>query len=50
MAFIAPDVVLPRLVAQIRIDIDAGLGALTEEEIGIWETPEGTMYDDGGLR
>lgn len=48
MAFIAPEVVLPRVMDQLRVDIDAAaLGALTEEDLGIWETPEGTTYVDG---
>jgi hypothetical protein len=48
LAFIAPHVVLPRVMEQLRVDIDAGaLNALTEEEFGIWDTPEGTTYVDG---
>lgn len=48
LAFIAPHVVLPRVMDQLREDLDAQvLGALTEEELGIWETPEGTTYVDG---
>ncbi|KAF8553713.1 ARM repeat-containing protein [Imleria badia] len=47
LAFIAPDVVFPRVMDQLRVDIDAkALGALTEEDIGMWETPEGTTYVD----
>lgn len=33
---------------QLRVDVDAkALNALTEEDIGIWETPEGSTYVDG---
>ncbi|KAF8434348.1 armadillo-type protein [Boletus edulis BED1] len=47
LAFVAPQVVLPRLMDQLRVDINAkALGALTEEDLGIWETPEGTTYVD----
>ncbi|KAH0828924.1 armadillo-type protein [Lanmaoa asiatica] len=47
LTFIAPRVVLPRVMDLLRVDIDAEtLNALTEEEIGIWETPEGTSYVD----
>ncbi|KAI9456473.1 hypothetical protein HD554DRAFT_1845844 [Boletus coccyginus] len=47
MVFIAPHVVLPRVIDQLRVDIDAGaLNALTEAELGIWETPVGTTYID----
>ena len=48
LTFIAPDIVLPRVMEQLRDDLDANaLNALTEEDIGIWETPEGTTYVDG---
>ena len=48
MAFIAPEVVLPRVMDQLKVDIDGeALGRLTEEDTGIWETPEGTTYIDG---
>ncbi|KAF8131842.1 armadillo-type protein [Boletus edulis] len=51
LAFVAPQVVLPRLMDQLRVDINAkALGALTEEDLGIWETPEGTTYVDCCVR
>jgi len=35
---------------QLRADIDSStINALTETEFGIWETPEGMTYIDGGL-
>lgn len=46
--FIAPDVVLPRIVEQLKTDIDpAILNALTEEDFGMWRMPEGTTFIDG---
>ncbi|KAG6371752.1 WD40-repeat-containing domain protein [Boletus reticuloceps] len=51
LAFVAPQVVLLRVMDQLRVDIDAkALGALTEEDLGIWETPEGTTYVDGKVK
>lgn len=48
LSFVAPELVIPEIVAQIRKDIDAQeLAAVTEENIAIWATPEGTTYIDG---
>ncbi|KAG6810659.1 hypothetical protein H0H92_010871 [Tricholoma furcatifolium] len=47
LAFVAPATVLPRIVEQLRTDIDpAVINALTESDFGIWMTPEGTTYVD----
>ncbi|KAI0343486.1 ARM repeat-containing protein [Trametopsis cervina] len=47
MAFVAPEVAIPRIMAQIQRDIDAKeIEALTDEELAIWATPEGTTYID----
>ncbi|KAF8139048.1 hypothetical protein EV363DRAFT_1153933, partial [Boletus edulis] len=35
----------PHVMDRLWVDIDAKvLGGLSEEDLGIWETPEGTMY------
>ncbi|KAF8445059.1 hypothetical protein L210DRAFT_933393 [Boletus edulis BED1] len=45
LAFVAPQAVLPHVMDRLWVDIDAkALGGLSEEDLGIWETPEGTMY------
>lgn len=50
LAFVSPKVVLPKIIDQLRIDIDPStINALTEDEFGVLETPEGTMYVDGEL-
>ncbi|KAJ6493600.1 armadillo-type protein [Mycena vitilis] len=47
LVFVAPDVVLPRVVEQLRVDIDPSvLNALTEEELGMWRMPEGSTFID----
>ncbi|KIK62847.1 hypothetical protein GYMLUDRAFT_242480 [Collybiopsis luxurians FD-317 M1] len=47
LAFVAPPEVLPRVVERLREDVDGGvIGALTEEELGIWKTEEGSLYVD----
>ncbi|KAJ7720581.1 armadillo-type protein [Mycena maculata] len=47
IVFIAPDAVLPRIVEQLRTDIDpAVLNALTEEDLGMWRMPEGSTFID----
>lgn len=46
--FIAADIVLPRIVEQLRTDIDPSiLNALTEEDLGMWRMPEGSAFVDG---
>ena len=48
LAFVAPDLVLPRLVAQLRADIDPNvINGLSDSDIGIWLTPEGTTFVNG---
>ena len=48
MTFISPATVVPRLMEQIRSDIDPSVvDALTETDLEIWATPEGTAYVDG---
>ncbi|KAG6844943.1 hypothetical protein H0H87_002276 [Tephrocybe sp. NHM501043] len=47
LVFVAPDVVLPRIMAQLRADINpAAVNALTDFDFGVWLTPEGTTYVD----
>ncbi|KIJ11894.1 hypothetical protein PAXINDRAFT_157123 [Paxillus involutus ATCC 200175] len=47
LAFVCPEVVLPRIMDQLRLDVDgAALNGLTEDDLAIWETPEGTTYVD----
>ncbi|EGO00628.1 hypothetical protein SERLA73DRAFT_71629 [Serpula lacrymans var. lacrymans S7.3] len=47
LAFVNPGKALPRLVEQLRVDIDAEtINGLTESDFGIWTTPEGTTYVD----
>lgn len=50
MAFVSPESVLPRVVEQLRLDINPELvNALSETDFGIWATPEGTTYIDGNI-
>jgi hypothetical protein len=48
MAFVSPHVVLPRVVKQLRADINPDLiNTLSDSELGIWSTPEGMTYVNG---
>lgn len=48
LSLVAPSVVVPKLILHIRRDLDAGkLEDLSETDIAIWRTPEGTLYHDG---
>ncbi|KAJ7180610.1 armadillo-type protein [Mycena filopes] len=48
LVFVAPDVVLPHVVEQLRADIDpATFNALTEDDLGMWRMPEGSTFIDG---
>jgi hypothetical protein len=48
LAFVAGDLVLSEILQQVKTDLDEkALGAITETDIAIWKTPEGTMYTDG---
>ncbi|KAG2158689.1 armadillo-type protein [Suillus bovinus] len=47
LAFVCPENVLPKIMEQLRADIDPSkINALSEAEFGIWETPEGMTYVD----
>ncbi|KAJ7043552.1 armadillo-type protein [Mycena alexandri] len=47
LVFVAPDVVLPRIVERLQADIDpATFNALTEEDLGMWRMPEGSTFID----
>ncbi|KIY43656.1 translational activator GCN1 [Fistulina hepatica ATCC 64428] len=47
LVFVSPTIVLPKLLKHLEADLDAAvLTALTDEELGIWQTPEGTMFLD----
>ncbi|CAL1711997.1 unnamed protein product [Somion occarium] len=47
IAFVAPEAVVPRIVERIGLDLKADtIEALTDEDIGIWATPDGTTYVD----
>ncbi|KAF7309756.1 TOG domain-containing protein [Mycena indigotica] len=47
IVFVAPDLILPRIVQQLQADIDCNtLNSLTEEELGMWRMPEGTAFID----
>ncbi|KAK2463021.1 hypothetical protein APHAL10511_004676 [Amanita phalloides] len=47
LVFVSPDTVLPRVHDQLRADLDPTLVKdLTDTDIGIWGTPEGTTYVD----
>ena len=48
LAFVSPETVLPRVMDQLRVDINLDiLNSLTETDYAIWKTPEGTTYVDG---
>ncbi|KIJ51382.1 hypothetical protein M422DRAFT_43931 [Sphaerobolus stellatus SS14] len=47
LVFVAPSVILPSLMEQIRSDLDpANLISVGREEFSIWKTPEGTLFVD----
>ncbi|KAF5859173.1 translational activator of GCN4 [Aspergillus alliaceus] len=47
LAFVAPDVMVPRLVAQIKDDLDVSrVSKFTPTDVAIARTPEGTMFVD----
>ncbi|KAF5363220.1 hypothetical protein D9758_008404 [Tetrapyrgos nigripes] len=47
LAFVSPQHVLPRIMDQLRTDINADIiNSLTEFDFGVWSTPEGTTYVD----
>lgn len=48
LAFVAPDSVLPRLIDQLRADINPNvINGLSDSDIGIWLAPEGTTFVNG---
>ncbi|EIW80197.1 ARM repeat-containing protein [Coniophora puteana RWD-64-598 SS2] len=47
LAFVCPAEVLPRVMQQLREDLEpAKLRALSEEDVGMWRTQEGVLYVD----
>ncbi|KAF9266994.1 ARM repeat-containing protein [Marasmius fiardii PR-910] len=47
LVFVSPDVVLPRIIDQLKQDVNReAINSLTEVEFGVWSTPEGTTYVD----
>ena len=50
LTFVAPDLVLPPLMAQLSRDLDpTELQSIGLHEYSIWKTPEGTLFVDGEL-
>ena len=50
LAFVAPEAVLPKVVEKISTDIKADdVQSLTDEDLGIWATPEGQTFVDGEI-
>ena len=48
LCFVSPASVLPQIVKQLQDDLDpASLNALSDFELGVWATPEGTTFVDG---
>ena len=48
LAFVAPDVTIPRIAEQIAADLDGReINQLTDMDINVWQTPEGTPFVDG---
>lgn len=48
LAFVSPETAVSRIVNQLRKDIDANvINGLSDDDLGIWLTPEGTTYVDG---
>ncbi|KAH8110478.1 ARM repeat-containing protein [Phellopilus nigrolimitatus] len=47
LSFVAPDVIIPVLVTQIKDDLSPSkFASFSDEHIEIWKTPEGTLYID----
>lgn len=48
LVFVAPSDVLPRVMEKINNDIKPELlNGITDLDLGVWATPEGTMFVDG---
>ncbi|KAF9496394.1 ARM repeat-containing protein [Pleurotus eryngii] len=47
LAFIAPSTVVPRVVDQLKVDLDPStVNGLTDMDLGVWSTPEGVPFVD----
>ena len=50
LAFVSSETVLPRIYDQLCADLSpATVSDLTDTDIDIWKTPEGTAYVDGAI-
>lgn len=50
LVFVAPAAVLPRVLDQLKADIDtATLNGISAHDLAVWATPEGTTYVDGKI-
>lgn len=50
IAFVAPETVVPRIVEQLKVDINtSAINSLGNDDLAIWKTPEGQTYIDGVL-
>lgn len=48
LAFVAPDHVVPRLIEQVKADLDASkISTIGEMELCVYKTPEGVPFVDG---
>ena len=48
LCFVSPASALPQIVKQLQDDLDpASLNALSDFDLGVWATPEGTTFVDG---
>jgi hypothetical protein len=48
LCFVSPTSVLPQIVKQLQDDLDpANLNTLSDFDLGVWATPEGTTFVDG---
>ena len=48
LTFVSAGKVLPRVVEQLRMDINPSIiNAISDDDFGIWATPEGVTYVDG---
>ena len=48
LVFVAPSSVLPRVMEQLNVDIKAEvLNCISDFDLGVWATPEGTTFVDG---
>ena len=50
LAFVSPDTVLPRIMEQLRTDLNSDVKALSDTDVDIWRAPEGTPFIDGKSR